>query len=31
MEELRYITLREKSEIKEIAAAWFSSKWGVPK
>lgn len=31
MEELRYITLREKSEIKEMAATWFNSKWGVPK
>ena len=26
-----YITLRERPEIKENAAEWFSSKWGVPK
>ena len=26
-----YITLREHPEIKETAAEWFSSKWGVPK
>ena len=26
-----YITLRERPEIKETAAEWFSSKWGVPK
>lgn len=31
MEEYRYITLREKPELKEDAAAWFHSKWGVPK
>ena len=31
MEEYRYITLMEKPEIKEEAAAWFHSKWGVPK
>ena len=26
-----YITLREKSELKDAAACWFNSKWGVPK
>ena len=26
-----YITLRERPGIKETAAEWFSSKWGVPK
>ncbi len=26
----QYITLREKPEWKEAAAAWFHSKWGVP-
>lgn len=29
--ELSYITLREKPELKEDAAQWFHSKWGVPK
>ena len=27
---LTYITLRDKPEWKEKAAAWFHSKWGVP-
>lgn len=27
----KYITLKEKSYIKEEAAKWFSSKWSVPK
>lgn len=27
----RYITLREQPEIKDMAAEWFHSKWGVPK
>lgn len=27
----QYITLREKSELKDVAAEWFHSKWGVPK
>ncbi len=27
----KYINLREKPEIKENAAQWFQSKWGVPK
>lgn len=31
MEEYRYITLREKPELKEEAATWFNSKWGVPR
>ena len=30
MSELTYITLRDKPEWKEKAAAWFHSKWGVP-
>lgn len=30
MSEYRYITLREEPELKEAAAAWFHSKWGVP-
>ena len=31
MKEYRYFTLRQKPEIKDIAASWFHSKWGVPK
>ena len=31
MENLQYIVLREKPHIKEKAAIWFQSKWGVPK
>ena len=31
MKEYQYITLREKPEIKDEAARWFHSKWGVPK
>ena len=31
MKEYRYITLRQKPEIKDVAASWFHSKWGVPK
>lgn len=31
MNEYRIITLREKAELKEAAAEWFHSKWGVPK
>ena len=27
----QYITLREKPELMDTAAAWFHSKWGVPK
>lgn len=31
MKEYQYITLREKPMIKDDAATWFNSKWGVPK
>lgn len=31
MNNYQYITLREKPEMKELAAEWFHSKWGVPK
>lgn len=31
MKEYSYITLMEKPEIKDMAASWFHSKWGVPK
>lgn len=31
MNELKYITLREKPELIDLAAQWFNSKWGVPK
>ena len=31
MAEFRYITLREKPELMDVAANWFHSKWGVPK
>ena len=31
MKEYSYITLMEKPELKDIAASWFHSKWGVPK
>ncbi len=31
MEHCQYLTLLEKPELKEDAAAWFHSKWGVPK
>ena len=27
----RFLTLRDKPELKEEAAEWFSSKWSVPK
>ena len=30
MEEYRYITLRERPELRDAAAAWFHGKWGVP-
>ena len=30
MAEYQYVSLKEKSEIKERAAQWFHSKWGVP-
>lgn len=29
--EYTYLTLREKPEIKDMAADWFDKKWGVPK
>lgn len=31
MSEYRYLTLREDPAIKDKAAEWFNSKWGVPK
>lgn len=31
MEEYKYITLRESPMMKDAAAEWFHSKWGVPK
>ena len=31
MKELTYITLKEQPEMMDTAAAWFNSKWGVPK
>lgn len=31
MNEYRYCTLRELPKLKNIAAEWFHSKWGVPK
>ena len=30
MKELKYVTLRERPELKEKAAEWFCGKWGVP-
>ncbi len=30
MERYEYITLQEKPELKEAAAFWFHSRWGVP-
>ncbi len=30
MSTYEYINLREKSELKNTAAEWFNSKWGVP-
>lgn len=30
MNKYKYITLREKSALKDAAASWFHSKWGVP-
>ena len=27
----KYITLRDRPELKDVAAMWFHSKWGVPK
>lgn len=31
MSEYKYITLREKPELKDRAAEWFHCRWGVPK
>lgn len=31
MSEYRFLNLRSKPELKETAAAWFHSKWGVSK
>lgn len=31
MECLKYVTLRDYPELKDAAALWFQSKWGVPK
>lgn len=31
MKEYKCITLRERPEIKDMAAQWFHEKWGVPK
>ena len=31
MKGYKYITLMEQPELKEAAASWFSSKWGIPK
>ncbi len=30
MESYSYITLRQRPELKDHAAKWFHSKWGVP-
>ena len=30
MNDFTFITLRERPELKETAAAWFHDKWGVP-
>ena len=30
MSEYKYVTLREKPQLKDNAAEWFHSKWGVP-
>ena len=30
MESFDYITLRDRAELKNYAAEWFHSKWGVP-
>lgn len=27
----QFVTLREKSNLKDVAAEWFHGKWGVPK
>ena len=30
MAQYQYITLRQRPELKDMAADWFNSKWGVP-
>ncbi len=30
MEKYTYINLRQRPQLKELAAAWFHSKWNVP-
>ena len=30
MKKYTYVTLRQKPELKEAAAAWFHDKWKVP-
>lgn len=30
MDKYKYITLRERPELKDTAAGWFHEKWGVP-
>ena len=30
MEDCKYIALRDRPELKDAAAEWFHSKWGVP-
>ena len=31
MSEFKYVTLREREDLKDTAAQWFHEKWGVPK
>ena len=31
MEQYKFITLKEMPQLKDKAAEWFQSKWGVPK
>ena len=31
MGELAFVTLRDRPELEDVAAAWFHGKWGVPK
>ena len=31
MDVYEYTTLREKADLKDTAAEWFHSKWGIPK
>ena len=30
MDSFRFVTLRERPDLKSLAAEWFHSKWGVP-